>query len=657
MIYRGHYINGKFQFLTDNRASKKHTVCSYSPADLDDLILQRPMEETGDETGDETGEESTALLNSVFENGKKAWLSWSQTPLKTRVKKLYPLKKILKARAESLTQIIARETGKPLWESRQEVMGLLTKTDFMLGEGLKKIQEQTPAPNSRLRFKSRGLLVVLGPFNFPLHLPYGQILPALVAGNALIFKPSEKTPASGQKLAECFEELDLLPGLFQMLQGGARLGMKLATAKATDGLLFTGSFKVGQKLKEKLIKDHHKILALEMGGLNSTLIWEDADLDRAVPETLKGCFQTAGQRCSSTRQILLHKKIAKVFIQKFVEAAKELSIGHYSQDPFMGPVIDQLAIKRFLKVRQEVCNRGGKILLDANLTPQPPLSGGPTSFPLSGGPTSFPLSGGPTSFPLSGGLTEEQTEAQRGGNLDRSGLKMDANLTPQPPLSGGPTSFPLSGGLTSFPLSGGLTEEQTEAQRGGNLDRSGLKMDANLTPQPPLSGGPTSFPLSGGLTSFPLSGGLTEEQTGEQTGAQQETQQRNWKGEPKRGYYVQAGIYQMPKFHKSSFLTKEECFTPQVLIYELEDLTTALDWINHSGYGLVLSIWTQNKKLKEELFHRARVGLLNWNLSTIGASPLLPFGGLGKSGNDRAAGSFAFDFCTSPLAERAFLPN
>ena len=499
IIYRGHYINGRFQLFTKKKSAKKTAektkgkpegkierktkgggkaaYCSYSPADLEDLILKKP------------DEEATPPLDLVFEKGKQAWLSWSHLPLKARIKKLRPIKRILKARAKELAQTISRETGKPLWESRQETAALLGKTDFVLGEGLKRIEEESPAPSARLRFKSRGLLAILGPFNFPLHLPYGQILPALVAGNAVVFKPSEKTQASGQKLAEIFAELGLLPGLFQMLQGGGKLGMQIAGAKAVDGLLFTGSFKVGQKIKEKLIKDHHKILALEMGGLNSSLIWEDADLDHAVSETLKSCFQTAGQRCSSTAQILVHKKIAKKFIEGFVEGAKKLSIDHWSKDPFMGPVIDSLAVKRFLAVRQEVKRRGGKALLN-----------------------------------------------------------------------------------------------------GGKL--SSLN-----------------------------------------------------------GYYVRPEIYKM-EFHKSSFLSLEERFSPQAIIYELDDLNTALDWINYSGYGLVLSVFTQRKRLKEELFHRAKVGLLNWNLSTIGASPFLPFGGLGKSGNDRPAGAFAFDFCASPLAER-----
>ena len=120
----------------------------------------------------------------------------------------------------------------------------------------------------------------------------------------------------------------------------------------------------------------------------------------------------------------------------------------------------------------------------------------------------------------------------------------------------------------------------------------------------------------------------------------------------KKGYYVTPGIYKM-EFNKNSLIGTKETFTPQVIIYEVEDLDTALEMINHSGYGLALSLFTEDKKIKEEIFHRAKVGLINYNLSSIGASGLLPFGGLGKSGNDRPAGAFAIDFCVSPLAEKS----
>ena len=186
-----------------------------SPADFDDEIFILPTK-------------NSAPIDFVFEKGNEAYLPWTKLPLKDRVKKLLPLKQILKKEWPQLSEMISRETGKPLWESEGEVKALIGKIDFVLGPGLDRITEKTiPQAQGQIRFKSRGLFIVIGPFNFPLHLPFGQILPALVSGNTVLFKPSEKTPASGQKLAECFHKLQLPPGVFQMLQGGAKLSEKI----------------------------------------------------------------------------------------------------------------------------------------------------------------------------------------------------------------------------------------------------------------------------------------------------------------------------------------------------------------------------------------------------------------------------------------------
>ena len=480
--YLGNYINGSFKYsdkdssknsLKRNSAGQDHI----SPADFDDLILTRPKT-------------ASAPIDFVFKKGKEACLPWAKLSLKARSDKLFPLKQIIKKEWPDIAQIISRETGKPLWESEGEVQALIGKTDFVLGEGLNRIKEQiVPQAQGRIRFKSRGLFVVIGPFNFPLHLPFGQILPALAAGNTVVFKPSEKTPASGQKLAECFHKLKLPPGVFQMLQGGASISEKLCRHKMGDGILFTGSFEVGQKIKKSLINDHSKILALEMGGYNSALIWDDKDKQQALSETLKGCFWSAGQRCSSTSQIILHKKISRQFIKDFVLLAKKIKADHWSKKPFMGPLIESFSVKKFFSLQKEIQRREGEILLE------------------------------------------------------------------------------------------------------------GQKL----------------------------------------------------KGQ--KGHYVSPGIYKMG-FDKSSSFGTKETFTPQVIIYETNSLDEALEMINHSGYGLSLSVFAKDKTVKEEIFYRAKVGLINYNLSSIGASGHLPFGGLGKSGNDRPAGSFAIDFCVSPLAEK-----
>ena len=482
MEYLGHYINGSFRppKTKDSLGTLKGVKwkAHFSPADFEDKIFDWPAE-------------ALEFPEQVFEKGKEAYLPWTKLSLSDRIKKLQPLKSLLKKSLKELAQIISRETGKPLWESEGEVKALIGKTDFVLGPALDRIKTQIiPQVQGQIRFKSRGLFIVIGPFNFPLHLPFGQILPALVSGNSLIFKPSEKTPASGQKLAELFNQLNLPPGVFQMIQGGAKVSENLCRHQETDGVLFTGSFEVGQKIKEALLKAPSKILALEMGGYNSTLIWDYKDKKQVIEETLKGCFWTTGQRCSSTSQILIPKKLSSDFISDFVQAAKQIKVDHWSKEPFMGPLIDSFALERFFSFQEGITKGEGEVLL------------------------------------------------------------------------------------------------------------KGEKL------------------------------------------------------KDKKGYYVSPGIYKMKAESKSSQETKET-FTPQVLIYEVDSLDQAIELINYSGYGLVLSLFTEEEDIKEEIFHRAKVGLINYNLSSVGASGWLPFGGLGKSGNDRPAGAFAIDSCVSPLAERS----
>ena len=473
VAFLGSYVKGRFQKPLKKNLRQKHI----SPADFKDLIFTWT-------------EKNAKEIEPAVLAGQKAYQSWSRLSLKQRVRMLEPLKAIIKQNIKNWAEMISRETGKPLWESQGEVKALISKSDFVLKEGLNRIQDQIePKANGRVRFKSRGLLLVIGPFNFPMHLPFGQILPALVSGNTVLFKASEKSPSSAQKLAQAFDRLNLAPGVFQMIQGGAEASKKLCRHTKIDGILFTGSFEVGQKIKSALVKDFSKILVLEMGGYNSALIWEDADLDLAVKETLKGCFWTAGQRCSSTSQIILHKKKAKAFTKKFITEAQKIKGDHWSRNSFMGSLIDSKSMKRFFDLQREIKRRGGKLLLEGKQI---------------------------------------------------------------------------------------------------------LK---------------------------------------------------------EKGYYVSPGIYKM-KFNKNSSFGTQESFTPQVILYETNRLDEALEMINHSGYGLSLSVFSKSKKIQEEIFYGAKTGLMNYNLSTAGASGYLPFGGLGKSGNDRPAGSFAIDSCVIPTAEK-----
>ena len=151
-------------------------------------------------------------------------------------------------------------------------------------------------------------MAVIGPFNFPGHLPNGHIIPALATGNTVVFKPSDKTPAVGQLIARMIHEAGLPPGVFNMIQGMGDTGKRLSAHENIDGVLFTGSYDVGLKIKQETLHHYWKILALEMGGKNCALVWSDADLKKAVYECLIGAFLTSGQRCSCTSKVSFARK-------------------------------------------------------------------------------------------------------------------------------------------------------------------------------------------------------------------------------------------------------------------------------------------------------------------------------------------------------------
>ncbi len=476
MKYLGDFINGRFIAVTQGDGEIK----DLSPADLNDVILAVPFRR------DNTEEACKAA--------RDAYLPWARRPLEERKNYLLKLKEVFDKHAEEMAELIARDTGKPLWESLTEAKALGSKIDVTVNHSVKLIAEEhianaLPQVEGVIRYKPRGVMAVLGPFNFPAHLPNGHIVPALLSGNTVVFKPSEQTPAVAQLYAQMFEKAEFPKGVFNMVQGDGESGRKLALNEEVDGILFTGSYEVGLKIKQETMHHYWKILALEMGGKNATVVWDDADIDKAIYETLIGAFMSTGQRCACTSRVILHDSIADEFTERFYQAAKKLTVGHWSENPFMGPLINAGAVEKYIRF-QEIANR----------------------------------------------------------------------------------------------------ENCESLMRGKSLD---LKH---------------------------------------------------------KGYYVTPSIHLVKKFDENSIYQKSEIFGPNVAIYRSSDFTKALDMVNSTGYGLVMALFTKNRELYQQALLEARVGLLNWNRTTNGASSRLPFGGMGKSGNDRASAHFAIQYCTVPVA-------
>lgn len=476
ITFAGDFIAGKF--IKNEKSDGQFK--DISPADLKDQVL--------------TIDYQLDHVDRACKAAKEAYMPWAKLSLNERKNYLLKLKDVFVAHEAEMAELIARDTGKSLWDATSEAKALSAKIDITVKESVKLIAEERitnalPQVDGVIRYRSRGVMAVIGPFNFPAHLPNGHIIPALLAGNTVVFKPSEQTPAVGQLYAQMIEKAEFPAGVFNLIHGEGETGRRLVAHELVDGVLFTGSYEVGLKIKQETLNHYWKITALEMGGKNATVVWEDADLDKAVYETLVGAYMSTGQRCSGTSRVILHDKIADEFTERFYQASKKLTIGHWSKNPFMGPLINGAAVEKYIRF-QEMANR------------------------------------------------ENCESLMRGKALE--------------------------------------------------LEH--------------------------------------------------------------KGHYVTPSIHLVKNFDPKSVYQKTEIFGPNVAIYRSSDFDKTMEIVNSTGYGLVMALFSKNKELYESALLQARVGLLNWNRTTNGASSRLPFGGMGKSGNDRPSAHFAIQYCTVPVA-------
>ena len=277
---------------------------------------------------------------------REAWPRWAAAPLAERISKLRSFGSRVRADAESLADLIARETGKPLWEARTEAEAVADKVDISIqayaDRTSQRLIDGKRGSRNAVRHKPHGVLAVLGPFNFPAHLPNGHIVPALLAGNAVVFKPSEKTPAVGEKLVQLFHHAGIPEGVIRIAQGRADVGKALSMHPDIDGLLFTGSAQTGVALSRQFATRPDKILVLEMGGNSPIIVWDTHDIHSAAVLVVQSAFLTAGQRCSAARRLIIKDDLYDRFIPELKKLTDRLVIGdpHGDPPPFMGPVID-----------------------------------------------------------------------------------------------------------------------------------------------------------------------------------------------------------------------------------------------------------------------------------------------------------------------------
>jgi succinylglutamic semialdehyde dehydrogenase len=277
---------------------------------------------------------------------RAAWPEWAAHSLAYRIETLRRFANVVRARTDEFAQLISRETGKPLWETRTEVGAVINKVEISISAYAERTSqkrlEAALGNKIAVRHKPHGVLAVLGPFNFPAHLPNGHIVPALIAGNAVVFKPSEKTPASGAFLVDCYREAGVPEGAIRLLIGGPDQGRDLASQPGIDGLLFTGSARAGTALHKQFADTPNKILALELGGNSPIVAWNVKNLDAAAAIIVQSAFLSAGQRCTCARRLIVEDGKHEPLIEKITKLMDRMIVGEPFADPqpFMGCVID-----------------------------------------------------------------------------------------------------------------------------------------------------------------------------------------------------------------------------------------------------------------------------------------------------------------------------
>ena len=344
-----HYIDGSWQ------AGQGERIESLNP--VSQALLWSGQGATADQ------------VDAAVAAARSAFPAWARRSLDERIAVLERFAAVLKGRSEELARCIGEETGKPLWECATEVTSMVNKVGISVQSYRERTGEKSgPLADATavLRHKPHGVVAVFGPYNFPGHLPNGHIVPALLAGNAVIFKPSELTPKVAQLTVQCWIEAGLPAGVLNLLQGARDTGIALAGHPDLDGLFFTGSSRTGNLLHQQFAGRPDKILALEMGGNNPLVVDEVQDLDAAVYTIIQSAFISAGQRCTCARRLLVPEGAwGDALLARLVGVASSLRVGAFDEQPapFMGSVISLEAARHLLKAQDHLIAQGASVLL------------------------------------------------------------------------------------------------------------------------------------------------------------------------------------------------------------------------------------------------------------------------------------------------------
>ena len=307
-------------------------------------------------------------IGLCVQSARRAFPEWATQPLANRIEIMRRFTNEVRAVSDEFATLIARETGKPMWEARSEVDSVIAKVEISIGAyaertGRKRFDSALQGTAS-VRHKPHGVMVVLGPYNFPAHLPNGHIVPALIAGNTILFKPSEKTLATGEYLVNLFHKAGVPEGVIQLVIGDVEEGKRLISNANIDGVLFTGSLQGGIAINKALSGNPAKIVALEMGGNNPIVVIDTPMIREAAVIVAQSAFTTAGQRCTAARRLIVPENVFPALMDELLKLTEKLIVGAPFDDPqpFMGPVIDNEVATRLQESFVHLLTHGGKVL-------------------------------------------------------------------------------------------------------------------------------------------------------------------------------------------------------------------------------------------------------------------------------------------------------
>lgn len=335
----------------DSAANVDSVVVSYEPA-----------------TGTELWRGTAGDVDLLVGNAREAWPKWAALPLTTRIDFVRRYAHILREEGEALAELIARETGKPLWDARGEVDNVVAQAEIAMrayAERTSRRKLDTPRQGSTaLRHKPHGVMAVITPYCSPAEIAISQIIPALIAGNAVILKPSEHAPVTAMLLVASALRAGIPDTVVQLLHGGPAEGLALATHAGVDGVLFTGSSHNGVALNRKLAANPGRLVSLQMSGNNPMIVWDTPKIADAAVLAIQSAFTGAGQHCTATRRLIVQASLYDPLMEEIKRLADRIIVGAPFDDPapFMGPMITSDHADQLTESFVYLLSHGGKAI-------------------------------------------------------------------------------------------------------------------------------------------------------------------------------------------------------------------------------------------------------------------------------------------------------